>query len=199
MSTMTKAMLLFGVFYMIATCSLKTIVMVVGVLVLSCWWIVYNQESMLYMPEIQGLKVPNDNPQGLKSPADQGLFFEDLKLKLEGENVEVHAWFIPAPGETSVSRSAPTLLFCHENAGNIGLRCQEYKAIAQRMCCNQLVFDYRGYGLSTGTPGEEGLVRDAVRVYEWLCERASSGGVDASKIFICGRSLGGAATVQVGR
>ena len=52
--------------------------------------------------------------------------------------------------------------------------------------CNILLFDYRGYGKSEGSPGEQNCYEDAEAVYAWL--QANS--ADTPLIFH-GRSLGG--------
>ncbi len=54
-------------------------------------------------------------------------------------------------------------------------------------------FDYRGFGDSTGQPTEEGLIRDARYVYDWL-HNASNG---QRKIYIWGQSLGSAVACQL--
>ena len=38
--------------------------------------LVYYQESVLYIPVIQGWKTPADNPSGYQSPQQQGLAYE---------------------------------------------------------------------------------------------------------------------------
>lgn len=55
------------------------------------------------------------------------------------------------------------------------------------------VFDYRGFGDSTGEPTEEGLVRDARYIYDWL-HNTSNG---QRKIYIWGQSLGSAVACQL--
>lgn len=55
------------------------------------------------------------------------------------------------------------------------------------------IFDYRGFGDSTGEPTEEGLIRDARYVYDWL-HNASNG---HRKIYIWGQSLGSAVACQL--
>jgi fermentation-respiration switch protein FrsA (DUF1100 family) len=57
-----------------------------------------------------------------------------------------------------------------------------------------LLFDYRGYGRSTGSPGEEGTYRDARAARAVLLQQA---GVDAGRVFYLGESLGGAVAVQL--
>jgi pimeloyl-ACP methyl ester carboxylesterase len=55
------------------------------------------------------------------------------------------------------------------------------------------IFDYRGFGDSTGEPTEEGLIQDARHVYDWL-HNATHG---QRKIYIWGQSLGSAVACQL--
>jgi len=159
--------------------------------------LVMNQEQMLYVPVIQGIKTNQQNPRGLKNPSEQGLNYEEHWLPVpEEEGLKLHAWFLPAPMN---ERTATTLLFCHENAGNIGLRLQEFRYVHKAMGVNQIVFDYRGYGNTKGTqqPSEEGLIADARTVLDYLKTLGKEGKIDYSKVILCGRSLGGAVVVQL--
>ncbi|HET7670884.1 MAG TPA: alpha/beta fold hydrolase [Burkholderiales bacterium] len=49
------------------------------------------------------------------------------------------------------------------------------------------LFNYRGYGGSTGSPGEKALFADALAIYDHVASRP---GVDAKRIVVMGRSLG---------
>lgn len=53
--------------------------------------------------------------------------------------------------------------------------------------------DYRGYGKSEGSPSESGLMMDAEATIEFVFHLLE--GIDTNKIFILGKSLGGAVTV----
>lgn len=55
--------------------------------------------------------------------------------------------------------------------------------------------DYRGYGLSTGSPSEEGLISDGVTLLNYLT--AGSFNISPSRIVISGLSLGTAVTAAV--
>lgn len=57
-----------------------------------------------------------------------------------------------------------------------------------------LLFDYRGYGLSTGRPAEEGTYRDARAARAAL---EAQEGVGAERILYLGESLGGAVAVAL--
>jgi len=72
----------------------------------------------------------------------------------------------------------------------------------RRELCNKLrnelkyhvfAFDYRGYGDSTGRPTEQGLVRDARFIYDWI-HKFDNG---RRKIYLWGHSLGTAVAVQL--
>ena len=163
--------------------------------------LLYNyQESLLYIPSIkqpmgQTIKTPADNPAGMRTPTEQRMPHRELRLTA-ADGVNVHAWFIPAPaGEED---DAPTLLFSHENAGNMGLRLQEFRMLHDQLRCNLLTYDYRGYGFSDDAPIDEpGLMLDAQAAFEWLEQAAARGEISASRVFLFGRSLGGAVTIQV--
>ena len=57
-----------------------------------------------------------------------------------------------------------------------------------------LLMNYRGYGRSEGSPGEKGLVADAIEIYDWAARR---GDVDPARIAVHGRSLGTGVAVQL--
>ena len=92
------------------------------------------------------------------------------------------AWFIPA------AQSGPTLLFFHGNAGNISHRLDSIR-IFHTLGLNVLIFDYRGYGRSSGKPSEQGVYRDAETAWHYLTEARE---IDPDRIILFGRSLGSA-------
>ncbi|CAN7996642.1 unnamed protein product, partial [Ixodes hexagonus] len=60
--------------------------------------------------------------------------------------------------------------------------------------CNVLLVEYRGYGRSEGTPSEEGLYQDAQAGLDFLCAYP---GLDAGRLVVFGRSLGGAVALDL--
>jgi hypothetical protein len=119
----------------------KTVIWILSVFLILISLIVFFQESILYIPVIQGWKTPSDNPSGYQLPSQQRLKFEDVYFQTE-DGLTLHGWYIPAPS-SAPSSTVPTFLFCHENAGNIGLRIPEYQMINSLLKVNQFVFDYR--------------------------------------------------------
>jgi fermentation-respiration switch protein FrsA (DUF1100 family) len=126
------------------------------------------------------------DPHWLMTPADLDLEAEDIWLTPEPE-VRLHAWFFRHPEPLA------TLLFCHGNAGNVSHRLENAAYLLQTGF-QVLLFDYRGYGHSSGEPSEQGLYRDAAAAWVHLVERADTAG--APRI-IFGRSLGGAVAVDL--
>jgi pimeloyl-ACP methyl ester carboxylesterase len=57
-----------------------------------------------------------------------------------------------------------------------------------------LLFDYRGYGASTGTPSEQDTYRDARVALRWLLEQPE---VDPRRVVYLGESLGGAIALEL--
>ena len=103
------------------------------------------------------------------------------------DGVQIHSWLIRAPTERWTQ--APTIIFFHGNAGNIGLRLPNAFQMIQFLTCNVLLVEYRGYGDSDSvSPSESGLKLDAEAALAFAQQHAD---LDSSKLFIFGRSLGG--------
>jgi uncharacterized protein len=122
-----------------------------------------------------------------ETPAAVGLPFTDLAIETD-DGKRLHGWWIPA--------GAPSLghvLLCHGNAGNIGDRVLHAELLSATGL-DVLLFDYRGYGRSTGRPDEQGTYRDARAARSALLRQP---GVDASRVLYLGESLGGAVALDL--
>lgn len=121
------------------------------------------------------------------TPAVLGLEFQAVEIATaDGETLQ--AWWLPAP---EAPAQMPALLFFHGNAGSREHRLDNLRGL-HRAGIPVLIFDYRGYGGSTGKPGEAGLYRDGAAAHAWL--RGEAGG---RPIAFFGRSLGAAVAAQV--
>lgn len=148
----------------------------------------------------------------MPSPQIYGLPFEAVYIKTR-DKVSLHSYFIRHPEQKG--NAVPTLVYFHGNAGNIGGRLQNCNGIYQILQCNILLvgeqsrfiiniecsiyfclLEYRGYGLSSGTPSEKGLYIDARAAIDYLFTRHD---VDHSQIVLFGRSLGGAVVSAIKR
>jgi hypothetical protein len=120
------------------------------------------------------------------TPAQLGLPHHELELSAE-DGTRLHGWFLPAKG----SRRA--VLVCHGNAGNVSHRLDRALLIQRHLAADVLLFDYRGYGLSEGSPDEAGTYRDARAAYRWLREH----GQGPERIVLFGESLGSAVALEL--
>ena len=130
--------------------------------------------------------------EGVPKPSRFGILdYDDLKLPTpDGETLS--AFFI-RPSNKSISRNITILMF-HGNAGNIGHRVPIAHILEENLGCNVLMLEYRGYGLSTGTPDETGLIVDAQTGLDYIRQKKET---KDSKIIIYGQSLGGAVAIQL--
>jgi len=120
------------------------------------------------------------------TPATAGLAFDDVTLRTtDGETI--HGWYVPASGAVA------TVLFCHGNAGNIWNRIDSIWRFHD-LGMNVLIFDYRGYGKSSGTPSELGTYRDAESAWNYLTGERR---IPPARIVAFGESLGGAVAAWV--
>lgn len=143
--------------------------------------------AYVYVFQIRLVFFPNVPGRTLAATPDSiGLAFENAQFEA-GDGVRLHAWFIPgAPG-------AATVLVCHGNAGNISHRLELLKMLHE-LGLAVLLFDYRGYGQSTGAPSESGTYRDARAAWNYL---TLVRGIAPGHIVIFGESLGGAVAAHL--
>ncbi len=135
----------------------------------------YRQESMLFFPE----KVIWQTPKSI------GLEYEEVILTTN-DGVLITGWYVPAMDEKGV------VLFCHGNAGNVSDRLDSIK-IFHDLGQSVLIFDYRGYGRSSGKISENGTYLDAEAAWDYLIRTKHKSSKD---IVIFGRSLGGAVAAE---
>jgi hypothetical protein len=140
-----------------------------------------------YLAQASLVFFPGPPPRA--TPAAAGLAFEDVALATaDGERL--HAWLVRPSAVHST-----LVLVCHGNAGNIEDRLYVAAAFA-RMGHAVLLFDYRGYGGSSGRPSEEALYADAECAYD---HAVGALGFAAERVVVYGESLGGAVAIELAR
>ena len=122
----------------------------------------------------------------LRTPASIGLEFEDVWITTSDKEL-LHAWWVPGTGRNAM------ILF-HGNAGNISFRLGEAALLRGRLQASMLLFDYRGYGLSTGRPSEAGTRLDAEAAARWLVAERQ---ISTERLIYFGRSLGAAVATHL--
>lgn len=131
------------------------------------------QSHLIYFPE-PGREIVN-------TPDQIGLAYESVEIATANDET-LHAWYVPAP------EAKATILFFHGNAGNISHR-MDYLPMFHRLGYNTLIFDYQGYGQSSGSPSELGTYQDASATWQYLTEVKN---IAPAEIILFGESLGGA-------
>jgi pimeloyl-ACP methyl ester carboxylesterase len=146
-----------------------------------CAYVYAKQGQIVYLPTRKLDKTPRDN----------GLVYEDLRLPVKratGVTEQINAWWITSPKPNGMS-----LLFLHGNARNMGANLPKMTALA-RSGFNVLAIDYRGYGVSDGErPYEAALYEDAGAALDELERREP----DIRKRLIHGHSMGGAVAIDL--
>lgn len=93
---------------------------------------------------------------------------------------------------------ARLIIYMHGTSGTLasGFRPDSYRALYSSAPdkIHILTFDYRGYGLSTGTPSEPGLLTDAAAVFDWATRVA---GIPPERIVVFGQSMGSAVSLAL--
>ncbi|MGB6175482.1 MAG: alpha/beta hydrolase [Methylocella sp.] len=136
------------------------IVMIVGLAVF--------QRRLQYFPD-----------RHLVDPAQAGMSgVEGLRLTTDDGETLV-AWYVPAKD------GHPLILYFHGNGGALVDRVPRFRALAASGY-GLLAISYRGYGGSTGSPTQKGLMEDGETAYL----EARARGYDGDRIVLMGESLG---------
>lgn len=135
----------------------------------------FGQRGMMYFPD--QLRTP---------PEDVGLpeAKEEQIVTPDGETILV--WHIPPRDETK-----PVVVYFHGNGGALRLRIRRFAALAAQGI-GVVGVSYRGYGGSTGSPSEDGLIIDGIAAYEFAVKRYT-----AARVSLWGESLGTGVAVAV--
>lgn len=119
--------------------------------------------------------------------------YPEIKNKIQNVTIntpdreKLNGWYIKAKS------GKPTFILCHGNGGNISFH-QEMATILADNGYGILLFDYRGYGKSTGSPSEIGTYTDAESAINYLNNNEN---INNSQIITWGHSLGGAVALEL--
>lgn len=137
-------------------------------------------------------------PQLRGDPSHVGLRFEDVWLTTDDGN-RTHAWFIRGEESENPSTKRILMMITHGNGGNISVRLDQYREFVDRFrFIDIFALEYRGYGLSEGSPSEEGIALDAIAARRWVDEYVAGLPEDEKpSIVYFGRSLGGSVATRL--
>ncbi|KAI6381606.1 hypothetical protein MCOR25_001081 [Pyricularia grisea] len=147
----------------------------------------FKQKSLIYSSNMP----PNSRTQVSRPSQFNIKDFEELTIPTpDGEKLS--AFYIR--GSRNGRNSNVTIIMFHGNAGNIGHRLPIARHLVELMRCNVFMLEYRGYGLSTGTADESGLMVDAQTGLDYLRDRADT---RKHRLVVYGQSLGGAVAIRL--
>jgi uncharacterized protein len=127
-----------------------------------------GQRRLLYFPYARELP-----------PASTGLAKAEILHLQTDDGERLLAWYVaPAPGR-------PLILYFHGNAQGLAKRGPRFQRLTETGA-GLLAVEYRGYPGSTGSPSEEGLLRDGEATYA----KAIALGLPAERLVVMGESLG---------
>lgn len=143
-------------------------------------WYYVKEDSFLYFPR-----------QGLRSTEEFDMNIETVEFHTS-DDVKLVGWIVPSQ---TLDTSQFWLLYFHGNGGNISSRgyVAHYQAL-RNLGLNVFAIDYRGYGLSEGSPSEQGLYLDGRAAFDYLVKQRH---ISPRRIIIFGYSLGAAVAIHL--
>ena len=160
-----RKILLWGGVVLLAFCIAFYLLLLVGIWAL--------QEQLLFAGRTNEL---------VTTPASRGWDYEDLWLDVVGE--QTHGWWLP------MAQARGVVLLAHGSGRNISGYLED-AALYHDLGFSVLLYDYGGYGKSTGSPSEARCVADARAMWDYLVETR---GIPPGQIVLAGSSLGGGVT-----
>lgn len=143
----------------------------------------YVQNKLTYLPKKFNIETP------YVAPIISGGTIVEFNLQTS-DNCNINCLYL------KMLNAKYTIIYAHGNAGNIYdrqdiifkqnsfLKNITSKIIGEEAIFSILMFDYRGYGKSSGNPSEKGLYEDILTVYKYLIDEK------VNNIILYGESLG---------
>jgi fermentation-respiration switch protein FrsA (DUF1100 family) len=126
------------------------------------------------------------HPERVRTPPDVAGLLDARELVLDtADGEKLIAWYVP-PRD-----GRPLVLYFHGNAGALQHRVERFRALTAAGN-GLLALSYRGYGGSTGSPSEAGLIADAEAAYRFALVHAP-----AERIVAFGESLGSGVAIAL--
>ena len=132
------------------------------------------QRALMYFPDATRV-----------APAQAGLPQAEEVTLTSSDGEKLVAWFVPP------QRDKPLVLYFQGNAEGLPARVGRFTWLTADGI-GLLGLNYRGYGGSSGTPTEDGLIRDAQAAYDFARAHCP-----AARIVLFGESLGTAVAVAL--
>ena len=142
----------------------------------------FMQPRMLYLPDLAGGGMRDDEIGALEQR--EGL----VRHWIEREGARTEAWLLRA---STAAPSRGLVAITHGNAELIDHLLDDARQW-RRMGFDVVLPEYRGYGRSTGSPSQDGIVGDTLAAIDWALAQTGR-----RALVLHGRSLGTGVAMQV--
>ncbi len=130
------------------------------------------QKSLIFFP----VKIGSSTLQAIKKEFPDA---EEITIAA-ADNTALRGWLVKPAGTGKV----PLVIYFGGNAEEVSWLIGEAQRLKGWAVC---LVNYRGYGLSDGSPGEKELYSDALSIYDYCAKRSD---IDGDRIIVMGRSIG---------
>jgi uncharacterized protein len=144
-----------------------------------CFLVLLSMESRFLFVPSSGWATP-----------PKGTDIADVTLT-SADGSSIHSWWT-APADWTPKQGA--ILYAHGNGGNLSYAGGLILEWRRELKTAVLIFDYPGYGKSSGSPSEEGCYAAGHAAYDWLLEKK---GVRQQEVVLLGGSMGGAVATEL--
>lgn len=148
------------------------IVLVILLSVLGAISLYIFQDKLIFSPQ----KVSQERLDRIKNLGGK---VEEINIQMK-DGSRINGWFV----KNSEESRQKTLIYFGGNAEELSYMVNDENKFGY---WSLVLINYRGYGLSEGTPSELNLYSDALEIYDYFSSRSD---IDASKMIVMGRSLG---------
>jgi hypothetical protein len=132
----------------------------------------FLQKSLIFFP----VKTGKSTLQVIKKEFPHA---EEITI-VSTDKTTLRGWLV----KPAVTGKSPLIIYFGGNAEEVSWLISEAQRFKGWAVC---LVNYRGYGLSEGSPGEKELYRDALSIYDYCVKRSD---IDNQRIVIMGRSIG---------
>ena len=143
--------------------------------------------SLLYLLQERMIFLRQPLPDGARQAVRNLPGTTEIEVTA-ADGTRLHGWL----RHTAEGTVSPGLvIYFGGNAEEVSWQIHDAEALAP---WSTAAFNYRGYGLSEGSPSEKALVADALAIHDRLAARED---IDRNRIVVFGRSLGSGVAVQL--
>lgn len=166
---------------------LKYLLMIVGAICFfyaaSVVLFYFNQDSLLFQPE----PISESDATAISSEKENR---EEITIEVDRDTY-LHGWISRSEQHENSDSPSPLFIYFGGNAEEVSQSIDQFDHLDG---WTRAFINYRGYGLSDGSPSEENLFHDATVIYDVLTARDD---IDEDKVVVIGRSMGTASAVHL--